>query len=98
EGSECSSVTSESGPGGTGVHPLTGQTASPPSSTARGGGSAGGTAGSATGGVASPPPTMELIYAELRSRKHESDRLREKIEVMRVSQFLFFFFKGLLIA
>ncbi|KAF6210468.1 hypothetical protein GE061_013574 [Apolygus lucorum] len=81
EGSECSSVTSESVPGATGVLGQTGQTTSPPSSTARGAGSGAG-GGSGVGGTLSPP-TLETIYAELKARKHESDRLREKIESIR---------------
>uniref|UniRef100_A0A0K8S7C6 Transmembrane and coiled-coil domains protein 1 n=1 Tax=Lygus hesperus TaxID=30085 RepID=A0A0K8S7C6_LYGHE len=81
EGSECSSVTSESVPGGTGVLGQTGHTTSPPSSTARGAGSGAG-GGSGVGGTLSPP-TLETIYAELKARKHESDRLREKVETIR---------------
>ncbi|CAH1406391.1 unnamed protein product [Nezara viridula] len=60
EGSECSSVTSESMPGGA-------QTTSPPSSTTH------------PQNVANIP-NVEMLYAELRVRKHESERMREQLE------------------
>lgn len=64
EGSECSSVTSESMPGGA-------QTTSPPSSTTH------------PQNIANTP-NVEMLYAELRVRKHESERLREQLESMKV--------------
>ncbi|XP_014279611.2 transmembrane and coiled-coil domains protein 2 isoform X5 [Halyomorpha halys] len=63
EGSECSSVTSESMPGGA-------QTTSPPSSTTH------------PQNVANTP-NIEMVYAELRVRKHESERMREQLESMK---------------
>lgn len=61
EGSECSSVTSESMPGGA-------QTTSPPSSTTHPHGN---------------PPNIESLLAEIRVRKHETERLKEKMDSMK---------------
>lgn len=61
EGSECSSVTSESMPGGA-------QTTSPPSSTTHPHGNS---------------PNIESVLGELRQRKHEAERLKEKMDSMK---------------
>lgn len=62
EGSECSSVTSESIPGA--------QTASPHSSNPA---------------TAAPPASIENILSELQQRKQDIDRLRDKLESLKVN-------------
>ncbi|XP_014262327.1 transmembrane and coiled-coil domains protein 2 isoform X2 [Cimex lectularius] len=72
EGSECSSVTSESMPcGGTGGHGGGGHTTtSPPSSTTH----------PPSGGHT---PSLEMVFSELKSRKHEADQFREKLDSLK---------------
>lgn len=86
EGSECSSVTSESMAGGGGATATAGvshQASTSPMSNS-GGGHPGG------GGGNSGRITLETVYVQLQTRKRDVDALSEKIDYVRVGSFLNF--------
>lgn len=68
EGSECSSVTSESIPGA--------QTASPHSSNP----------------ATIPPASLETILCEIQQRKLDIDKLRDKLDSLKVRMMFIFYF------